>query len=241
LFTDSSISDDLERVFFEIEANPHLDNAKPFSNITSHSYFPNEEEVLFMLGSIFKLLSIKKTDDNGIWIIRMTLCSDDDYQLKPVFDHMKNEYSNEKTNLLLFGHILTGMGKLDDAEKYYHRLLSKLSDDNQEVASRYHALGMIANKKGDYEASLKWYNKSLMIDMRTLKSNHPDLAITYSSIGETYRKIGDYKNASESFDKALMILKQKLGDDHLDTARCFINLGNIYQEKKKYLNALKLY
>ncbi len=57
-----------------------------------------------------------------------------------------------------------------------------------------------------------------MIDMWTLKSNHPDLAITYSSIGETYRKIGDYKNASESFDKALMILKQTLGDDHLDTA-----------------------
>ena len=48
-------SDNIEQVLFEIDADPQLDNIKPFSNITSFSYFPNEEEVLFMIGSIFRL------------------------------------------------------------------------------------------------------------------------------------------------------------------------------------------
>ncbi len=48
-------SDDAEQVFFEIDADPRLDNIKSFANITPLSYFLNKEEVLFMIGS-FDLL-----------------------------------------------------------------------------------------------------------------------------------------------------------------------------------------
>jgi hypothetical protein len=117
---------DTEQVFFKIDADPQLENIKPFANITSFSYFPGEEEVLFMIGSIFKLVQMK-CDTNRIWNIRMVLCSENDHQLKTLFQHMKNEFSTGSTTLYRFGRVLCDMGKLNDAEKYYHRYLNQLS------------------------------------------------------------------------------------------------------------------
>jgi hypothetical protein len=45
----SPISDDLQGVLLEIDADPPLNGIKPFANITSFSYFPGEDEVLMML------------------------------------------------------------------------------------------------------------------------------------------------------------------------------------------------
>jgi hypothetical protein len=82
-------SDGAEQVFFEIDADSRLENIKSFGNITTLSYFPNEKEVLFMIGSIFRLVEMKHGTD-GIWNIRMVLCSENDHQLQSLFRHMKN-------------------------------------------------------------------------------------------------------------------------------------------------------
>ena len=228
----------IEPVFFEIDADPRLKNTKPFSNITSFSYFPREEEVLFMIGSIFRLVEIK-CDDDGVWNIRMVLCSENDHQLQPLFQHMKNELGTGDTNLLRFGHVLKDMGKLDDAEKYFHRYLNQLPDDDPDISACYHALGIVTDIKGDYDSSLKWYNKSLEIFIQTLKSDDPNIGTTLNSIAVIYRKQGDYAHALESFEKALAIWKKAYGEDHPRVAACFNNMGNVYQEEKKYSDALE--
>jgi hypothetical protein len=43
----SPASDDIQRVLFEIDADPRLEGIRPFANITSLNYFPGENEVLF--------------------------------------------------------------------------------------------------------------------------------------------------------------------------------------------------
>ena len=55
----STSSSSMQRVLFEIDVDPQLDGVKPFANITSLSYFSGEDEVLLMLGSIFRLVSIE--------------------------------------------------------------------------------------------------------------------------------------------------------------------------------------
>ena len=85
-----------------------------------------------MIGSIFRLVNIKR-DNDGIWNIRMILCSDNDHQLQSLFQHMKKKIGAGETNLFNFGHVLSNMGKLDDAEKYYRRFLNQLSDDHQDI------------------------------------------------------------------------------------------------------------
>jgi tetratricopeptide (TPR) repeat protein len=163
---DSNVSNDLERVFFEIDADPCLENIKPFSNITSHSYFANEAEVLFMIGSIFQLIRVYHNQD-GIWIVQMKLCTSNDHQLTSLVEHLRNEYKDEENTLMSFGDVLLKMGKFDDAEKYYHLFLDKLSPDDNCIARCYHALGKVASKKDDLELSFNWLYKALEAKQRT--------------------------------------------------------------------------
>jgi tetratricopeptide (TPR) repeat protein len=234
----SDVSGDLQRVLFEIDADPRIDGVKPFANITSFSYFPREVEVLMMLGSIFRVAHIYL--DNQVWIIQMRLCSDNDHDLKPIFDHMKNELAGGgETNLLSFGIVLRNLGKFDAAEKYYYRLLDELPHDHPDRANCYHALGIVAREKGNYDLSLQWHRKSLELKMGTMESDDPSLAHSHNSIGSVYDAKGDYKQALESYEKALMIWKQAFSENHPKVAMCFNNIGGIYQAEKKYTEALK--
>ncbi len=234
LFSSDS-SDDIEQVFFKIDADPRLENTKPFSNITRLSYFQNEKEVLFMIGSIFRLVEMKH-DHHGIWNIRMVLCSENDNQLQIL---MTNQLGMKATDLYNFGGVLREMGKLDEAEKYYHRYLNQLPDDHSGRSACYHALGRVTNEKGDYDASLKWFEKSLEIKLRTLEPDHPNIANTHNSIAIIHQRKHDYARAVESYEKTLIIWRKVYGEDHPDVATCLSNMAVVYQEEKKYSKALE--
>ncbi|CAF3773040.1 unnamed protein product [Rotaria sp. Silwood1] len=237
----TTISDDLQRVLIMIDAEPRLDGIKPFANITIHSYFTDEKEVLMMLGSIFQLIDTRS--DDQLWLIRMKLCGDKDHTWKPVFEQMKNQYGGRdgQTDLLSFGSVLSDMGKYNDAEKYFRRLLNELPHDHNGIADCYHNLGEIALEKGDYDVSLEWFYKSLEIKLQKLVSHYPDLAESYNSIGVVHRKKGDYRQALESYTKALAIFKQAFNEDNIKIAKCYNNMGNIYQLEMKYSDALEYY
>ncbi len=161
---------DLQRVLFEIEINPEVENTKPFADISKQSDFADESEALLMLGSIFRLNSITRGDDQ-IWIIRMTLCSDDEHEFKQVFMYMKKQNGTGETNLRTLSKILWKMGKLDLAEKYYNRLLQQLPLNDPLLKTLYQDLGEIASLKGNYNMSIQWHQKSLNIEQPTLPTN----------------------------------------------------------------------
>jgi hypothetical protein len=78
-----------------------------------------------MIGSIFRLSNIYRNNQQ-IWIIQLTLCGDDEHDLKNLFEHMKNSYADgdNDATLFSFGRVLHKMGKFDQVEKCYHRLLT---------------------------------------------------------------------------------------------------------------------
>ncbi|CAF4477491.1 unnamed protein product [Rotaria sp. Silwood2] len=242
-------SDNYVPVVFEIDADPRVfgssrENNRPFAEIAGFSDHKDESEVLFMLGSMFCLNEIcddQSLGDATMSMIRMTLCSDDDNDLKQLYDHMKNEYHREETNLLSLGNVLRKMGKFDLAEKYYRRLLSELPSNYPSFSRLYHNLGMVADDKGDYDTSLEWYQKSLEILVRTRPSDHVGIGITHNSIGIVHGNKGDRSRALESYNRAVSLFKQAHDDNHPDMAMFYNNIGIIYQEEKKYLEALDFY
>ncbi|CAF1427681.1 unnamed protein product [Adineta steineri] len=153
---------DSERVLFEIDADPKMVTTKPFADISKHSYFPSESEVLFMIGSIFRLDNIDRNDDQ-IWIIKMTLCNDDEHDLKQVLMYMKEQIESGEMNLRVLGKLLGTMGKLDLAQKYFNRLLQELPSNDPLLSSLYKDLGELASQRGDYDMSVQWHQKSLTI------------------------------------------------------------------------------
>jgi tetratricopeptide (TPR) repeat protein len=200
-----SIDEDLERVLFEIDANPEHIGVKPFADISSKSYFPNESEILIMSGAIFRLNNILLNEEN-IWIINLSLCSDQDYNLKSQIDQITREYNNnQEINLFSFGRILHQMNKFDEAAKYYRRLLTEFSNDYKQTGLCCYHLGRVYSGKGNYEDSIQWYKKSLEIMKETMNSDDPNIAECFNSMGNIYRKEKHYQQALDAYQKALDI------------------------------------
>jgi tetratricopeptide (TPR) repeat protein len=169
--TNSLIDLKLVGVLFEIDANPEMITTKPFADISEDSHFTNELEVLFMIGSIFRLKNIYYNDTDNVWIIEMNLCSDNEFDLKQVLLHMKQQIGNGETDLQTLGKILWDMGKLDLAEKYLKRLINEYPLNGHLLASLYEDLGKIASQKRDYDMSMQWYRKSLEVKKPVISSS----------------------------------------------------------------------
>lgn len=234
---------DCERVLFEISIDPYIDPRKPYCNITSFSYFSNEEEIIFTLGSIFRLSNIFQTHDkkNPIWVIRMKLSTDKHKRLKFVYENKVNQYNMGQINLLSLGRALRKMNKLDDAEKFYQHVLKDIPNDHPNAADGYYGLGMLLDEKKDYPSSLACHQIAMEIKERTLKINDPSIGYSYNCIGNVFQKNGDFKRALEYYEKALSVWKRIYGENHPDTAMCLNNIACVYENEKKYSEALEFH
>jgi tetratricopeptide (TPR) repeat protein len=230
---------DLEPVKLIIDADPQIANEKPFANISSLSYFEEEDEVLFMLGSIFRLIKIHR-ENNGIWSIQLALCGENDHDLNSLVQRMKNEYMKEP-DLLELGLVVGRMGKPYEEEKYYIRLLEQLSRDDPLLGYVYYSLGVALLDQGDYNRSLTYLQESLKITREVQPSDYVRIGTTLNSIGEVYRMRGDYSRAVESYIGAMSLFQQAHDENHPKLAFIYNNIGIIYDEQNKHDEALTLY
>lgn len=171
---DGKPSKNLQKVLFEIDVDPakiHPNSTKAFADINKYSDFADEGEVLFMLGSIFRLKSVH-CDQNRIWIVQMNLCSDDDHDLKAVLEHMREQNGKGPTNLRTLGKLLWVMGELPLAYKYYCRLIDQLSDHEYWLSLVYEDLMRITSQNHDYDESLKWQKKLHQLKDKTSSNNN---------------------------------------------------------------------
>ena len=232
-------SNNLQKILFDILADPSVDGIKPFSDITSWNNCSNQSQILFMLGSIFRIANIYQQDD--IWICQMNLSSVNDQDLKDVSEQMKTEDEDYDTELLAFANILARIGEYGEGEKYYQRLLNELPSDHQDIHICYHNLGNIAYLQGDYDKSLEYHSKSLDIKIRLLKLHDPSIADSYNCLGIVYFNKTDYKQAIDSFTKALNILKVTTIKNDTKMIVCLNNIGLVYRMEKDYSKSLDYY
>jgi tetratricopeptide (TPR) repeat protein len=236
----SSPPNDLEQVLFEIHADPSMAVLKPFGFIESNSNVRKTEEVLFTLGSVFRLINIQK-QEGGLWTIQMALCKDNDQQLKAIFKPFKANHKGGRINLLSLGNLLRKMDKLNEAEKFYMRLLHELPYNYPDIADCYYSLACIGMGKKMYDQSLEWHQKSLEIKLHTLKEDNLSIADSYNSIGEIHLTRKDYQQAISAYFRALKTFLQVNGDNHPTVATCYTDIGGIYQKQEKYTGALECY
>ncbi|CAF1039243.1 unnamed protein product [Adineta ricciae] len=183
-----------QRILFETEADPHVAGVKPFG-------------IIFV-----RLVAIltKKKDNN--------------YELKTFFDRMKKEFcGTNKAILGHFGNVFRSMGKCDDAEKYYRRLLKELSENHHRI----------------FPAVTADLELSLAVKANTSKVRNI-IEKLFTSLNEwignvSLTSVVAWVQALHFYEIALDMHRQIVGIDHTHAAICF---GNIYQEKKNYSKAL---
>lgn len=157
----STVTENLIPILFTIDADPDKASSKPFADISQYSYYPEEKEILFMLGSIFRLESVQWNDKDTAWIIHMTLYDDNKHKLAEVLADMKKQLGDGETNLHTLGKLLWTMGKSDLAEEYFVRLLNMSSSNKQLSLNLCEDLAQIASIKYNLDKAIEWRQKAL--------------------------------------------------------------------------------
>ncbi|CAF2063146.1 unnamed protein product [Rotaria magnacalcarata] len=159
-FLSQSTSGHLERVIFEIDADPQMVTTKPFADISIHSDFVEEAEVLFSYGTIFRLNSVSRTEQQ-LWSIGMSLCDENENELNDVQAQLMDQIGTGETNLWIWGKLLWKMGKFDLAEKYYYRFYNELPPNDPLIRNVCEDLADLAAHRSDLDMSIEWRKKSL--------------------------------------------------------------------------------
>jgi tetratricopeptide (TPR) repeat protein len=183
-------SDNMRPILFEIEIDPRL-RTKAFVDINQTSYFQDEDEVLIMLGALFRIEKVIEDEKAGMWIARVSLASEDDYHLKEIFTHMKGKIGDD-TNLDSLGKLLLRMDQNEKARKCYRRMLEEAQ---LAVGDAQLGLGWASLRCNDCDESLEHFEESLRIRQRILGENHASVGESYSFLGEAYRKKHNYEKA----------------------------------------------
>ncbi|CAF3829719.1 unnamed protein product [Adineta steineri] len=210
----------------------------PFASIAEISFFKEEEEVLFSMHSVFRILDIKQMGENNrLYEVSLTLTADNDPELSRLTDYIRQESYPQSKGWYRLGLVLSTMGQFDKAEDIYYVLLDQ-TEDNKEKADIHRQLGSIKHGQGKYEEALTLFEKSLIVKQNTLPPNHPDFASTYGNIGNVHYNMGNYPKALLSHEKALAIWQQSLPANHPNLASSYYNMSNVHRTMGNYPKAL---
>ncbi|CAF2549258.1 unnamed protein product [Rotaria sp. Silwood2] len=229
----------LEKVFFEIHAK-----YSPFAMVSELIYFKSENEVLFILGCIFRIENVYFNDEISMSVMKLVLSStQDNHDLKQLFDYLKREIGSE-TNFYSLAIILRKMEEFHHAEECLKQQLLQCSSSSNDSYRCCHALGNIYQdrakayvnignscnsidadyeKKGDLSLALRSYEKVRKIWLKCYDDQHERSAMIYNNLGIIYCKLDNYFQALENHSKALAIRQAILPDNHADIASSYTN------------------
>lgn len=161
----------------------------------------------------------------------------------------------EVNNLFRTALALHKIGKIDEAEILYEKILKKNAKHNDSL----HLLGVIKSQNNQHLQAINLIEKAIQINDKNagyynnlaiayLKINNINKSIlnfnksieinskdpnTYNNLGNAYKKFGNYKDALKHYDKALEI--------NSSLTEAMINRANLYRELKKYSDAIYNY
>ena len=231
------------RVLFIIIADPRVISSTPYADVSKRSSIPEESEVLFMVGSIFRLNSIRQVHDNGpLWEVHMSLCGDDENNLKPFFERIKKGYGggNGAATSLTLADVLREMQEYDLAIDIYKKISSNRRSNDPSIPGLYKSLGIAHKDKGDYEKSYQYFDKALLAYKRAgEKRDYEVIADLKIWIAETNRAQGKNDMALTEYGEIIELFRQEHDEENDLLAHVYNNSGIIYKEMGKYNEALQ--
>ncbi|UJR34685.1 hypothetical protein I4U23_027462 [Adineta vaga] len=217
-------------VLFEIETDiaAHSGSKRTLPvSVQTLSVNPDEMEVIFPIGTIFNIESMKK--EGNQWHIKLKQINHDDKLLQ----FIQTKYMNSHASTVRFGDLLLDMGDCEKAERYTQMLIDELifSDDKVTIAYAYDLMGQVRSVRGDHKSALHWFENAL----DALPSENIYRGTIYLKICSVYLQGHDICNAHTYCSKALNYERHM---DHSDLASMYILRGDIYQHMNNFDDAL---
>ncbi|CAF1417012.1 unnamed protein product, partial [Adineta ricciae] len=227
-------------VLFVITIDPKQSTTS-FASVRHISRFPEEEEVLFSMHSIFRIRDVKPMDGNEkMYEVALSLTSDNDEELMVLTEQIRKESFPNAEGWSRLSLVLADIAQSDVAERICQVLIDETPSEDS-TNRVYNHLGKIKCQKGQYEEAITLFQKSLELSLMSSSPNHPDVAVSYNNIGIAYYNMGDYSKALSSYEQALKIQLQSLTPNHPHVASSYNNIGNAYHNMGDYPKALSSY
>jgi hypothetical protein len=187
-----SDTDELNAVLLEIEADPSLAIHTPFANISAQSNFLAEQEYLFHLNSLFRVVAIEADHDaENITIIRLALISMPSRQEDDMLQAARSVILDNTDDIgRMTINIMDSMRHFmsSNREIMAQKILKNIKNSN---LPDKHAIFI---KNGDeailyreYTAAVEYYREALLIN--------PANARTWMQIGRSHHNLTNHKQA----------------------------------------------
>ena len=209
-----------ESVVFSIEINADRMD-RPFADVSRWSCFKEEREVLFSIGTVFRIVDVAdRRASDGIWMVRLSTVSEEDEQFQ-------KETKQIQSTLLRFFEVVLHAQR--EAEDY-----RKIPASNANVASMYY-------KQGEYQDSLLFYEKALDA-LNKLESSDPWTRATYiSNVAKVQMALNHGDKALALYKEALAIRRSLCESDDPTLIHTLHTIGHIYRGQRNWNEALEQY
>lgn len=210
-------------------------------SVTDCSAFPDEDEYLFMIGTIFKILSFDRTSESSYYAKLRYVKDTDRIGLNVVKKQLEHRISiYQGPTDLTWGRFLYYTGEYDAAKEYYEKLLDRLVDERSEEAiTIYNDLAQVYFHLGRFAEASDFQKHA--VDLALNSSASLNLSILLENYGSILLKLGYHDRALHTFREALRINKTRQPQDIQQIARIYSNIGTIYSSMHQYLPALEYF
>ncbi|CAF3346187.1 unnamed protein product [Rotaria socialis] len=181
-------------VMFEIDIDDERNVI--VADISAHSKFPKEEEVLFDIDSTFEVLQVNFDEVKQLYTIRMRTSTYGNELANEYLRYNQKELDRLSVELL-FGHLITGMGEFEKSIEYFKGFIDR--DNINPVDFRIH-LGWVYALKGDYDTAKKYYYEA-----RDLEANSESI-----KMAEIINKLGSLDNTFADYEGAIVKYRESL-------------------------------
>jgi len=211
------------------------------ANISSISQFPLEKEVLFTIGSIWRIDSVENY--NGFyWIVKLSSCNDTSLRIIKFYEELTDD-----STFLMLGDVLRELGQDAKAEKFYFKMLDEPTIKPETRLALYYNIAMINMKQGNDNVALKYLHEAKkLIPVKVIDTEpfafqplysysiDPSSIRILNNLGFLYQKTGNSEKAFKYFTKALNVGRS----DPIDRAIVCDHIGLLYYSKGDYENAV---
>ncbi|CAF1249321.1 unnamed protein product, partial [Didymodactylos carnosus] len=147
-----------ESVLFEIEIKTMNAN-KPFANIHYLSYRREEDEILFCMGTVFRIDYVVQLLSK-IWHIKLILSNKEVHEIDALMSGVKSEFDKSLT-IYNLGNFWHERGEFDKAIDYCELLLEEFDADQTAMSIINNNIGLIYESMDEYDSAIRYFDKAI--------------------------------------------------------------------------------
>jgi tetratricopeptide (TPR) repeat protein len=223
-------------ILFEMEIDPSI-SSSTFLSLDGLSNFEDEEEILFLMHSVFRIGDIKELEER-LWHVKLTLTDDNDAELNRITQCLRDEILSQD-GWDRMATLMCRMGKFDKALEIHSSMLQATVDDDEEafeIARAKMAIktGISYLALGKYSTAISNFEEALEICHRYLSSVPHVFAGMYLVIGMAHYRTGDFELALSDLRKVQEISEHSISFSRSMVALTYNMIGCVHHVMGQY-------